>query len=376
MHSASSTKRYAFKSRLKRAAVYFFDLTGGLLWALFGLRRKITSAADIKKILVMRIDPLGDLIMTRPALHALKQAYPHAQIDLLVSEEIAPLLEDSREVRNILGMKTHWFKPKKKFAEIFAEKKRLKEMIRREKYDIAIDFRGDLRNILFLKCSGIKHVLGYGITGGGFLLSGTEKYGWDSHQVLVNLKLLNQLGIQTLPRVYPFTYSAARKERFWKTLGSDLNPNAKFRVTFHTGAGLQSKCWPQDSFREVLNQTLALPGAEAVVIGTAAEKELLAVDLTDPRLRDFRGKTDLGDLPILFDACHLHVGNDSGPGHLAAAQGISVVSLFSGTNAPEVWKPWGARTLDLFAFSAPADVTPAQVFEKIHNVYRKCVHAG
>lgn len=324
----------------------------------------------------MRIDPLGDLIMTRPALSALKQSYPHAQIDLLLSGEIVPLFEDAREARQILGMKTHWFKTGRKCSEVRAEKKRLKEIIRSENYDLAIDFRGDLRNIIFLKCCGIKDVLGYGITGGGFLLSGTEKYDWDSHQVLVNMKLLNRIGIQTLPRVYPLAYSSARKERFWKAIGAELDPKAKFRVTFHMGAGLRSKCWSADSFREVLDKTLTLAGTEAVLIGTEAEKDFFKIEAPEKRVRDFRGKTDLSDLPVLFDSCHLHVGNDSGPGHLAAAQGLSVVSLFSGENSPEVWKPWGARTLDLFKFSSAADVTPAQVFEKIQNIYRKCVHAG
>lgn len=376
MHPASSKKRYAFKSFLKRAAVFIFDLMGFLIWSVCGLRRKINPSDPFKKILVMRIDPLGDLIMTRPALTALKRAYPQAQIDLLVSNEIVPLLEDSREARNTWGMKTHWFRAKKKCAEVLVEKKRLKKIIRGENYDLAVDFRGDLRNILFLKCAGIKHVISYGITGGGFLLSGTEKYEWDSHQVLVNLKLLNQLGIQTLPRVYPFTYSAARKERFWKTLGANLDPDAKFRMTLHTGAGLTSKCWPQNSFREVLEKSLTLPGIEIVLIGTAEEKELLSISSSDARIQDFRGKTDLSDLPILFDACHLHTGNDSGPGHLAAAQGISVISLFSGINAPEAWKPWGARTLDVFPFHKPEDVTPERVFEKIQSIYRNSTHAG
>ena len=73
----------------------------------------------------------------------------------------------------------------------------------------------------------------------------------------------------------PFTYSLARKERFWNSLGKKLNPNTKFRMTLHTGAGLRSKCWPQENFSALIEKCLTLPGIEIVLIGTAAEKELL-----------------------------------------------------------------------------------------------------
>lgn len=371
-----SRKRYAFKAWWKRLIAALFDFLGGLIWILLFLRRRLPEHKDFKKILVMRIDALGDLVMTRPALSALKQAYPHAQIDMIVSSETAGLFEDAREVRRVHGMNAHWFRSQRKCSEICADKKRLKKIIRAEKYDLAIDFRGDLRNLLFLKCAGIPHVIGYGITGGSFLLSATEKYDWQAHQVQVNLKLLDTLGILSLPRVYPFNYSSARKEKFWQTLGTGLDPQAKFRMTLHTGAGLSSKCWPQESFAKLIEKTLSLPGIEIVMTGTAADKGLLPVNIYGPRVVDLRGKTALDDLPVLFDACHLHVGNDSGPGHVAAAQGISVISLFSGTNPPEVWKPWGAKTLDVLPFSSPEEVAPEQVYKKIEKIYRSAAHGS
>ena len=351
-----------------------FDLFGMLASSLFGFRRTLKEK-DFKKILVMRIDAIGDLIMTRPALSALRQKFPHAQIDLLVSNETVPLLEDGREARNVYGMASHWFKSNMKCGEICTEKKRLKKLLKAENYDLAIDFRGDLRNIFFLKSAGIHDILGYGITGGEFLLSGYERYDWNAHQVLVNLQLLRRIGIQTLPQIYPLTYSAVRKERFWKTSGQKLNPKTKFRMTVHSGAGLASKCWPQSSFHEVINKALALEDVEIVLIGTTAEKDLFHVSSAEARIVDLRGTTDLSDLPILFDACNLHVGNDSGPAHIAAAQGIPVISLFSGTNAPEVWKPWGSRDLTVFKFHDPDDIKPQQVFEKIERIYRS-YHAG
>lgn len=363
-------KRYAFKAFWKRALIFLFDQTGNALWKFLGLRRHLPADLSFKRILVIRTDALGDLLMTRPALAALHQAFPQAEIDLLIARESVSLMEDNREARRIFGMPQNWFSRTPQTKESKSEKKQLQKTLSNRAYCLAVDFRGDLRNIFYLKSLGIPHLIGYGITGGSFLLSACPPYDWNEHQVRVNLKLLETLGIQTLPKLYPLAYSAARKESFWKNAGALLQSGAKFRVSVHAGAGLRSKCWPGENFLKVIQKTLTLPGTEVVLIGTEKERELLQLPEGTLGVTDLRGKTELADLPVLLDACHLHLGNDSGPGHLAAAQGLAVISLFSGENLAEVWKPWGACPLEVLEFSKPEDITPEQVFGKIEKIYR------
>lgn len=307
--------------------------------------------------------------MTRPAIAALHQAFPNVQIDLLVSKEIVPLFEDAREVREVIGLENHWFTRSGNFSKSAAVFLETAAHIREKKYDLAVDFRGDLRHILMLKGAGIPQVAGYGITGGEFLLSHTVPYDWNAHQVQVNMNLLGAFGIPGSPVQYPFAYSGSRKWRFWNSLGKELKPDCRFRIVLHPGAGLPEKRWPEARFKELAGKLAAVPGAELIVIGSEAEKKLDV--LPQGASVDFRGRTELRDLPVLFDSCHLYIGNDSGPAHVAAAQGMAIISIFSSVNRPEIWKPWTAKPLEVLVHP---DVTARQVYEsalRLLNVHEK-----
>ncbi len=371
--------QYAFKSWVKRLAVFFFDAAGAVIFFPLRCRKKIRRE-QVKKILAIRLDHLGDVVMTRPALGALREMFPEAQIDLLVGKEWAPLFEDAREVRETIGMTHHWFR-KSRLSDIFTEARALAARLRSQNYDLAIDFRGDLRSILLVFFAGIPRTLGYGITGGKFLLSAAPPYPSLKHQVEVNLALLETLGIpHPDTSLQPFSYSGSRKWRFWHSIGTSLSLETQKRIIVHAGAGYPSKRWPAAHFLELVQKLSAIPKVEIVLVGT--EKEKLEIPFPEiPHVVDLRGKTEVADLPILMDASHLYVGNDSGPAHMAAAQGIPLVVLFSGTNIAKLWHPWSrrlnlcihpvdcspcqAQTCPLKHHDCMVKITPDQVFSKI-----------
>ncbi len=362
------SEQYAFKSPLKRFCAALLDLTGNLLF--FPFRRK-PQMGGIKKILAVRLDHLGDVVMTRPAIAALHDQLPNVQIDLLVSSEMVPLFEDAREVREIIGFQRHWFRRRPSLPQSFLGALEMIPQIRSRNYDLAIDFRGDLRTLAFLRASGISKVIGYGVTGGSFLLSDSRPYDWNKHQTDLNLELLSCLGLQKDSAQEPFAYSGSRKWRFWNSLGKELNAESRFRAVIHPGAGLPEKRWPENNFKELIGKLSELPGVEIVLIGTADEKQLDVIPAGAP-VKDFRGRTELRDLPVLFDSCHLFIGNDSGPAHVAAAQGVTVLSIFSSENDPEVWKPRGRKPVEILLYRSGADekITPELVFEKAGALLR------
>lgn len=361
-------KKYSYKRWHKRLLTAAFDSLGALFFFPFKIRGRL-DLARVRKILVLRLDPLGDTVMTRPALAALHESLPNVQIDLLVSKELAPLFEDAREIREIMGLEHHWFKRKSSLPQMAADALETARKIRSQHYDLAIDFRGDLRNILLLKIAGIRHVIAYGITGGKFLLTASRPYDWEAHQVEVSMNLLDCLGLarRNPQEQYPFVYSGSRKWRFWNSLGKDLAPEARFRVIVHAGAGYPSKRWPEKYFQELIDALLKISGMEVILIGTEEEKNMLAPEPGKKTPVDFRGRTELRDLPVLFDACHLYIGNDSGPAHVAAAQGMPLVSIFSGTNPAAVWKPWTRKALELLTYSIECSPCEAQVCPLKHH---------
>ncbi|MFA6600883.1 MAG: glycosyltransferase family 9 protein [Candidatus Omnitrophota bacterium] len=341
----NKTRRYAFKSRAITFWVSLFDAAGTLLAAALRFFQPRLDPSRIRRILVIRLDALGDVVMTRPAIAALWRAFPGVPIDLVLSAENAVLFDDAKEVRNILPVTGHWFSPTASFAQRIRTFLRILSQIRKVKYDLAIDFRGDLRHILLLWLAGIPYRIGYGITGGGFFLTRCGSYSFERHQVDLNLALLEFLSVKELPVNEPFTYSGERKRRFWNLYGEPLarlGPVKK--IVLHAGAGYPSKRWPPEKYDELVRRILEASLGQIVLIGTEHDREVWrGPEQRTDWVIDLRGKTRVCDLPILYDAAQVFVGGDSGPAHIAAAQGLESVVLFSGTNDARVWHPWTVR---------------------------------
>jgi ADP-heptose:LPS heptosyltransferase len=357
--------------------------------------------ASVKNILVIRLDHIGDVVMARPAIRALHKKFPHAAIDLLVTEDIAPLFDDSKEIRTVIAANPGWFNRKASFGKKWSEFWRLVSVLKNsispkprhsdlcafsrkrdqreesqkgdpssssglrmtddslvaasktEGYDLGIDLRGDLRNILLMFLSGVKYTVGYGISGGGFLLNEEVPYDPSQHQVRLNLNLLNSFHVVQDDKLLPFEYSPEKAREFWQK--DEVMPPATLlpRIAIHLGSGYPSKRWPFENFRALIQKINMDARAQIVLIGTEAEKDAVPdLKLSSERLVDLRGKTDLRDLPVLLDVCDVYIGGDSGPAHIAAAQGLEVLLLASGTNDIRLWHPWTER-LSLLQHEVP-----------------------
>ncbi|MFA5166935.1 MAG: glycosyltransferase family 9 protein [Candidatus Omnitrophota bacterium] len=335
---------YPFKSLWKRALAECFDAIGRVCF--FPLRplRKPLNPAVVRRILVIRLDHIGDVVMSRPVIRALYKKFPHTAIDLLVTEDIAPLFEHSKEIRTVIASKHAWFNRSASFVQKCLEFWRLLGILKTGAYDVGIDLRGDLRNILLMFLSGVKHTIGYGIAGGGFLLSEEVPYDATQHQVQLNLNLLKSFHVARDNKLLPFEYSSEKAREFLEKI--KILPSATLlpRVVFHMGSGYPSKRWPFENFRALIQQIDREALAQIVLVGTEAEKDATPdLKLNSERLIDLRGKTALQDLPVLFDICDIFIGSDSGPAHIAAAQGLEIILLVSGTNDIRLWYPWTER---------------------------------
>jgi ADP-heptose:LPS heptosyltransferase len=109
---------------------------------------------------------------------------------------------------------------------------------------------------------------------------------------------------------------------------------------------MASKRWPAERWRELLGTLIVEQQAQLVIVGgrddcAAAQEVTGAMPWTD--VHDWTGRLTLPQLAATIEQADVLVGADSGPAHLAAAVGTSVVVLFSGTNSLEQWRPWGER---------------------------------
>lgn len=335
---------YHFKLWWKRWLARAFDVLGGVVFFILRKFAPKPLVKDIRKILVIRLDHIGDVVMTRPAIRTLHKKFPHAEIDLLTSAEAAPLFEHSREIHQVIVAKGAWFSRGATVGGMWKEFWRLVTFLSKIGYDMAFDFRGDVRNILLMTCCQIPHRYGFGVTGGGFLLTENASYDRTIHQVLVNLSLLRSFHVPQDNKLLPFEYPRERSAAFWKEVDQAPPSTNLPRIAVHMGAGTPAKRWDIEDWRALFYQIDQQDLAQIILIGTETEKELLPdLKIDTAHLIDLRGRTALADLPILFDVCDMYIGGDSGPAHIAAAQGLEIVLLASGTNDIRIWYPWTER---------------------------------
>ena len=175
---------YLFKKKWKRSTAGIVDAAGKFIFFFRNFFRKKPS--KVEKILVLRLDQMGDIIQTLPFFEKIKQKYPLAKITALVVEGNEFLLKGKAD--NVLTLPGSWFYSEKKLKG--AALKDMVEKIYKEKYDIAYDLRGDIRNIVFMFFCGIKWNIGYANGGGGFLLDESIKYDRDMHEIAKNLNFI------------------------------------------------------------------------------------------------------------------------------------------------------------------------------------------
>jgi len=326
-------RRYLFKKRWKRAAVAILD---GLGMVGVSLRRifKRLPPFNPQRILVVRIDSLGDAVLTLPALEALKTRFPNAQIDFLVSPAVHELYAFLFPNSKIILFERNWLSGMGSFGGIWGESFSIVKQLKASHYDLGIDFRGDLRTILLMSLADIPHRWGREGTGGGFLLTHKLPNPFQKHEILENVELVSENGSCLKVEFPPLPHAVRR---------SEIVQGKK--VIIHVGAGYPSKRWSAENFVEVAKRIREKRLGTPIFIGTEEEGSLLGPyrNRIGAGMVDLTGKTSFKELLELLADTDLYIGNDSGPAHLAALLDRKIVLIFSGTNDFKRWAPWSSK---------------------------------
>jgi ADP-heptose:LPS heptosyltransferase len=163
---------YLIRSPFKRRIVSIVDNFGKFIFEKKGGERSKT----INSILLIRLDHLGDVLLTTPAIKSLKQQFPDAQVTMVIKEWSFEVIRNNPHIDKIITFNPYWTISSEEGTEIesVVGMYRLIRMLRKERFDLAIDFKGDPRNILIAYLSGARRRISYGIRGGGFLLTSTK----------------------------------------------------------------------------------------------------------------------------------------------------------------------------------------------------------
>ena len=316
------------------------------------------DAADIQRILVVKLDHIGDFVTALPAIRRLKTLFPHAAITVLggrasqafvaLEPSIGEFLEfDFFHARSQLGERALT-------ADDFAA---LRARLAPYRFDLAVDLRKHPSTRDVLRHSGARLLAGYDYMGQFPFLDIALEWDGDkalqrkrSHVVDDLLALVAAVGraCEGGTRLIDPTPSPAPLD----TLPEAVRPLFdRPVVVVHPGAGNITKQWPVEHFSTLIDLLTERDGVNVILIGgpdeVALVDSLLATVQRPAAIVSVAGKTSLTVLADLLTACTLYIGNDSGPKHIAAALGVPTLGVHSGVVDATEWAPLGRRAVAL-----------------------------
>ena len=341
--------------------------TAAWIWLLMTVRGFLSSdrrshLGKVDSILVIRLDAIGDVLMTGPFLRELRRGYPRARITLVVAPQVLNLVETCPYVDRVLihhvPPATRWWHPlsRRLIGLSFA----LRELWP-ERYDMAVVPRWgeDHYEATILAClSGAPDRVGYAARSEGrqrehgrydrFLTRVIDDRS-VKHEVQRNVDLLSGLGLPASSRQHRLeVWLTDEDQSFANRIVT--SSNASKLVALGPGAGSPKRMWAIERVEEV-GRWLADGGARLVVVGGPGDEGLgehLSRRIGDEVI-DLTNRATIRETAAVLAHCSLFCGNDSGPMHLAAAVGVPIVEISCHPllgdelhpNSPNRFGPWG-----------------------------------
>ena len=293
-----------------------------------------------KRVLVLRLERIGDLLMTLPALADIRAFAPNAEIDLVVGSWNADLAHAIDPVNRVLCLDASWLAREVEGQNILSLIGAARRW-RRVPYDLAINFEPDIRGNLMLAASGAPWTAGYRSGGGGPLLDVALDFDSNAHTSDNARRLVAAIFEAPVPAEQPPTLvvpSQAQESasRLLAACGQPL-------IGVHASGGRAIKQWPIERFGEVARKLIEHTGATIVLTGSADDRAMvqtLKTALPAEHVLDVAGQLDLLTLAGIVERMDLLVTGDTGPMHLAVAVGTPVVAVF-GPSDPARYAPRG-----------------------------------
>lgn len=290
---------------------------------------------EVHRVLVVRLRSIGDTVLSTPSLSALKRFLPHARIDILLEDWVAPVLEGFPHVDNVITTE----------RGNLTSRARVARQLRASHYDVVYNLHGSTTATFLTRATGATHRVGYETYQYSWLhnhRSPSSSFLWGrnkTHSVEQQLALLGWTGVPVSDR--PPTHLAVT-EAAYKTIAARLREQgieaAPF-VVIHPAAAFDTKQWAASNFARVADE---LASRGMFIVAISGKNQLPIVEeLRRNSTAEILPLTNLSlpEVTALLARARLFVGNDSGVAHMAAAVGTPSVIVFGSSNTAH-WQPW------------------------------------
>ncbi len=277
----------------------------------------------MENILLIRLSSLGDIVLTTPAIRAVRAHFPHAYIAMLVAKQSAAVLRENPHLNEII-----LFDRLAKDKDI-GEMLRIVRTLRQRKFDLTIDFQRKFRTEVLTYLSGARERVGK-----GNLCTIRVPEEGNKHATEHYFDLLRAVGIpaenRTLELFLAESERAAARRRFEVAGIID----ARLKIGLFPGAGWKLREWMPERFAAIGDRLVQHFNAQVLIFGGQKEVTLVhtVANLMQAAAIPFAGNLQIRQLAACVEKCDVFLTNDTGPMHIAAAVGTPTVSLFGPGN--------------------------------------------
>lgn len=282
----------------------------------------------MKRIAIIKLSAMGDIIHAMVALQYIKKQYPNLQIDWFVESAFAPILENNPDIDEIIKLDLKSIKKDKK--EIINQIKLIKKY-EKNSYDLVIDAQGLIKSAIVSFFLG-KNRVGFSKNStreklASFFYTKRVDIAYDKNAIERNVKILSQalnfeITKDDILNKKPFLFYKNENEVIYEYLSKD-----KKNVLFVIGASWPSKMYSKEKFAKIINN---LDENCLITWGNEAEKDI-ADFIANISKAKILPKLDLNSLKAIMSKVDLVIGNDTGPTHMAWALNIPSITLFGNT---------------------------------------------
>lgn len=334
-------------------------------------------------ILVVKLAGIGDLLLATPALRALRESYPQATIDLLVTPDSAGLLNSWEVIDRVIVLDKYLFDYPQQIIMQPQNLLRLRLLwrdLRMGKYDAVLLMHhltlpfGRLKYQILARATGARWRVGLDNGHGRFLNVRVKDDGFGAmHEAEYNMAIAEAVGATIHSKQLELPLSEEERRQAWHLVygeqRSDEVPHPI--IAMHPGAGGYSTArrWAPERFAQLADTLYHDVGGQVLLVGGPEECELhqhiMSMMHSQVPVRSLAGKGSIKVTAAVLELADLFIGNDAGPMHLAAAVGTPTVAIF-GLSNHKAWGPYTGESSGKRAAVVRLDLSCMPCFYRNH----------
>lgn len=318
------------------------------------MQRKI-DFKGVRKILLIKIRGIGDVVLSTIVLRNLHSAFPNAVMDYLTQPPSKPVLKHLPLVHDVLI-----------YHRNTMNQARLLFAIRKRKYDLVIDLFNNPGTALITWMSGATHRVGLPLRGRTYAYNIPVERDLNLHSAEHNLHLLRAIGVEIVSKQLEFEIPESDLTAAQKLLQQNV-AGGRLLIGLGLGGGWESKRCPPEKFASIADAVIEHFGTEVIVVwGPQDKSDAERIHSLMQHRSTMLPPTTLLEAAAFLKHCHIVIANDSGTMHIAAAVGTPTLGIFGPTN-PYAHAPYGEQhgwvrnentKLSMLQFAGMPNTTP------------------